>query len=242
MNTHLFNKSCLSILWPLFAVHLAIAAEEEFYPVYIARGNITYTEGKGGKNVAPSNYSFEVAEDANGRWQISIHSTATLRSAPPLTFRVLTAYDGTNIYSLNQSDIIKINPHDPLKLSKIENIKGISVAGIGPGPYPIDEGPVIGTLWLAFMAGNVVDPKNNRTRLPNVTVDDARMNPFAWSCDFIYELAELDNRFTLSSGVFVVNPKYVRKGFSSIQNLMNHQLLLALQISLCWIGSGTCKA
>jgi hypothetical protein len=192
--------------------------QDAFSPLYSVKGLITYTRKIGHDEAKPRYWPYSVAEDRERHWRITIRSDDSFRGTP-LRSKVSIAYDGTNVYSLTDADVFRIDPLDPFHLQRMTNTGPVSVGKICPGPYPIDSSSVVGTIWLAYLSGACLDPAVSKTRLPDLAVSDARMDPMAWSCDFVYELLGTTDRPTLKSGRFDINPAYVRPTFSDYPDL-----------------------
>jgi hypothetical protein len=182
----------------------AATSHGDYRPLYCAQGIFQYTtETKAFTN--QQNWLFEVLEDEAGRWQLKVD---TVFSHPKVRLESteIIAYDSKDIYSIVMSPQ-RIVPAG--KTWSIAQNSSLNAGRVLAGPYPIDHSSAVGILWLAFFGGRYVDRDRSRTRFPNLTVPDARIDPTAWCCDFEYHLDGSPSHPLIRKGEYVINKRYL---------------------------------
>jgi hypothetical protein len=180
------------------------ATGRAFEPIYSVEGMLTY---QATQKTVPSGYSqawsFKLASDKLGRWQLQVHVKQPNPQFPVESTQHLT-YDGTNIYGVVYSpQVVVTRPGSPPKLIPATDKTG--AAQITSGPYPVDYGGAVGIIWLAFLGGQYVDSSKERVSFPNLSVGNARGDPMAWACDFQYRFVGDHASKLISSGSFWVS-------------------------------------
>jgi hypothetical protein len=184
--------------WGWFVVPLIVtqtfwaAAEDTMQPLFRASGLYIAKSLDETKRVFfEAQSGFTIMEDASGRWQITLIYASPLPSQKITTTNIVS-FDGSNICSVVLSDNIVTFSSNGVngRLGSVEKKPaGFGMAAqIGSGPYPIDYGNVVGTLWLAFVSARYLDASLTEEKFPNVTIADMRGDPMAWLCQFKYTL------------------------------------------------------
>lgn len=181
--TNKIKKSVVIIVVVLFGFcNSAVLAEDIFHPVYNVEGVIRGELKSKGRTTRTNAMSFGMSLDDRGRWKLSVQS-----SVMPYNIRTTEeiAFDGTNIFSVLYSDKkldknYKVVTNPPPEFAE-------HPARVAKGPFPIDYGERVGTLWFAFLAGEYVR-QNPRDQIPNLLIANARQTPLTWSTDFIFKL------------------------------------------------------
>lgn len=175
----------------------AVFAEETFQPVFKVEGIIRGELKSKGKAPIENVSSFIMGVDDRGRWKLS-WKDYVIRYGIQTTEEI--AYDGTNIFSVLYSDK-RLD-----KNSKVVTNLAMEVsehpARVSRGPFPIDYGERVGTLWIAFLAGEYVSQYPN-DRIPNLLIANARKTPLTWSTDFSFKLLGDSPNPLISRGSFV---------------------------------------
>jgi hypothetical protein len=205
------------ILLTLLTVN-TVNAEDSFLPIYSAQGVFRYAQRYDQRVIEPEYWNYEVSVDSLKHWKIIIHARPVVNGLTIIS-DTTTVYDGTNIYSLTSGDVIKVDPTNPTHFEKVNVKNPVQVANICVGPYPLDSSSAVGIIWLAYIAGENLDPEISKVKFPNLSVSDARMDPMAWSCDFNYELVQSSKYKIVKSGKYIVNPLYIKPHFSDYLEL-----------------------
>lgn len=127
----LILSSFVMLLFSVF-IRLPLKAQDAFVPIYSAKGNIRFTEQIEQKPVHSQLWSYVVSEDDRGRWKIVLRGSAQAGKVPIKTEKQIV-YDGTNVYSLNASDVISIDPVNPKKITVIDNLEKVCVIALPSG-------------------------------------------------------------------------------------------------------------
>lgn len=185
------------------------AAEDTMQPLYCASGLYTAKSLDKNKRVFFEAHSgFTIMEDASGKWQITLIYASPLPSQKITTTNIVS-FDGSNICSVLLSDkIIKFSGGGiEQRLGSVAEKPGdFGVAAeMSSGPYPIDCGNVVGTLWLAFCSARYLDPSLTEAKFPNPTIADMREDPMAWICKFKYKLMD-DKHAIVQHGEYLADP------------------------------------
>jgi hypothetical protein len=188
------------------------AAEDEFRPNYLAEGSVLCKSiGEDGTIEFAQEFFFSIMQDEAGRWRLEIVTTPPQHNQHKYVSRELLSYDGKDIYSVaycshrwdrTASGQYGLVPQGPPE-------SAAHGARVSKGPYPIDHGSAVGTIWLAFVGGNYLLSTGQQVRFPNLLVADARNDPAAWICDFQYSLIDGNIRPLLEKGRYLLNKKYL---------------------------------
>lgn len=174
-------------------------AQDSFSPVYVVQGIIKEQAiTKTGGLTVIDEYPFEFREDAEGHWQMSrkdyikqwdMHTT------------LLLAYNGSDIFGVLYSDKTLGPDNKPINNPPPEQDE--HTAAVTRGPFPIDYGPPVSLLWIAFCGGEHIS--NNPTQtIPCILFPDGRNEPPAWATTFEPTLLAGSANPLISTGLFVL--------------------------------------
>jgi hypothetical protein len=169
-----------------------------FSPAYVAQGIIKEQAiTKTGELKLNTETQFAFMADAEGHWQMSREDY--IKKWDAHTSRSI-AYNGTDIFSAFFSDKLMTRSGPVTNLPPEQDSHPAEVCR---GPFPIDFGPQIGLLWIAFCGGEYISQHPTQT-IPCVLFPDARTDPPAWATTFEPALVAGSANPLISNGSFVL--------------------------------------
>jgi len=206
LSSYLLTKNqkikTAAILCGVIGLHTTSAhAQTNFTSLYSVEGVLKSESGRKGAVQRTKESHFRVALDGEGRWKMSIQNTIFYKKDEIHSTEEIS-YNGVDIFNVSYSD---------KKLDKYYKVvtnpppeKAEHPARVARGPFPIDFGERVGTLWIAFLGGEY-QKKNPTNQIPNLLVASARNTPITWVSDFRFRLVSESQNPLIESGMFVLN-------------------------------------
>jgi hypothetical protein len=213
------GRIALTFLQMAFAFIFSAGTQALGAVAYQAQGVLRYEkvraiEGQSPKVLNTNVFYFEWTRYESIQWSVTIRDSIEGMTPEPFESTREVVYDGKDIFELFSSPARILgtpNEKGEIAIEFADSARARQTAAIHRGPFPASLDSPVGVLWLAFMAGEYLDPSDNLSVMPNPLFTNGRIIPLAWASQLEYTLDGPRTHPVLQKGTFLLDSSLVGK-------------------------------